>query len=173
MVRKVTIARFEEWKARAENIDAFFLLIEGSEGKAPMKFRDACFAIPVPYTLMYAHVHDTPELKARYDALLASLAHEDIEETVHIADGVKDETSPAKVAAAKIRIEARQQRASSWNRERYGEAGGKGGGITVLVDRSCGGAVRIGVADAGGNKAAVEIPSAEALAVTAEISKEI
>lgn len=126
MPRKKTIRRFEEWASEPANIDEFFrLILDGGvdeEGKRkPLRFRDACVALNVPYTLMYPLVHNTAELKERYDAVLRAKAHDYQEETIEIADSVRGSTEPAEVGAAKLAIEARQVAASRLDRERFGD----------------------------------------------------
>lgn len=84
----------------------------------------------------------TTQHAALYDAALRVLAGEYAHETVGIADDA-DEDRDA-VAKAKLRTEIRLRLAGHWDRARYGAAKDAGSaGITVRVDRSCGGAVEI------------------------------
>jgi hypothetical protein len=118
------IRRFEVWKTEPESLDAFFRLMEGSDGREPMRFRDACFAAKVPYVLMHAHMNATPELRARYDAVLVALADKAVHEAVEISDAVEGSENPSEVAAAKLRAEIRLKVAGKWDSERYGERSG-------------------------------------------------
>lgn len=119
MVRKVTIARFEEWRAKPENVEAFFRLMEGREGKKPLRFRDACFELKVPYTLMHGFIHADDGLKRRYERLLEALADQLAHERLEIADKVKPDRD--EVAKAKLQCEVRESLESKWYRERYGD----------------------------------------------------
>lgn len=106
------------WVQVPGNIDGFFQTMEGVEGTAKQAFRNACFGLKLPYTVMYAYVDGQPELKARYDAFLKSkadlLAHEALADVEAAVD--KDTAAVAKVRAdTKLRI------AEKWDRERYGE----------------------------------------------------
>ena len=106
------------WVQVPGHIDRFFEAMENAEGTAKMAFRNACFGLKLPYTVMYAYVDGQPELKARYDAFLKSkadlLAHEALEDVAAAMD--KDTAAVAKVRAdTKLRI------AEKWDRERYGE----------------------------------------------------
>lgn len=120
MPRQKTIKRFEQWKEDGANIDAFFRLIEGVGVAKPLRFRDACVALKVPYTLMHAHMKASPDLKARYDAVRAANADQFAHEAVVIADGA-DEESKAGVMKAKLRVDTRLALASKWDRGDYGE----------------------------------------------------
>jgi len=176
VAKLVTIKRFEEWSAKPENIDLFFSVIEGSGEQGKMAFRDACFdeRVNVPYTLMHAFVHSRPELKARYDAILAAKADELVHEAL---DDVADAVDIPSAAVARVKSDVKLKVASKWGRERYGDKQEKGaGGITVLVDRTCGGTVSI---ESGGHKVVVggnsqekTIVGAEASTLPAEITQE-
>lgn len=122
----------------------------------------------------------TVEHQGLYDAALkvvaADLAHESVEIADEQAEVVRENGTKfdPDVLRDKLRVETRLRLAGHWDRARYGAAkDSAGGGITVVVDRTCGGAVRVGVQDAGGNKAAVELSSPEALAAPAANSQEI
>ncbi len=119
MPRLKTIRRFEEWKKVPENIEGFFRLLEGDVGVKPLRFRDACLGAKVPYTLMYVHLHGEPELKARYESILAARADDMMHERLDIAKNVEPERD--KVAKAKLECEVLGSTASYWDRERYGE----------------------------------------------------
>ena len=83
------------------------------------------------------------------------------DETLEIADGSTVED----LGASKLRVDTRLKLIEKMDRARYGAKDtGPAGGITVVVDRSCNGAVQVGVKDAGGNVAAIRIDGAEASA---------
>ena len=132
MVRKVTIARFEEWKAQAANVEGFFRLLEGTEAERPMRFRDACFALKVPYTLMHTFVHDGADLQRRYERVLEALADRMAHERLEIADKVAPDRDH--VAKAKLQCEVRESLESKWFRERYGERIQIEKNVSVSVD---------------------------------------
>jgi len=91
------------------------------------------------------------------------------------ANGLKDETlgiadasTGEDLGPSKLKVDVRLRLIEKMDRARYGAKDtGPAGGITVIVDRSCGGAVSVGVKDAGGNVAAIRIDGAEALAAGA------
>lgn len=116
MAQKRTAARFEQWKLEATNIEAFFDLMERAE--KPLRFRDACFSIGVPYTLMHAHMKATPEVKARYYAILAARSDELVHESLDDAEAAHDRDS---AAVAKVKFDAKRWVASKWDKELYGE----------------------------------------------------
>lgn len=113
MAQLRTMKRFEEWRKDPENIEAFLELLW------EMRFRDACFAIKWPYTLLYPLIHDGGELEARYEAIEKAKAHRFREEAVEIADEVKEERDP--IAKAKLRIDVRMQQAATLDRNRYAD----------------------------------------------------
>lgn len=106
------------WVQLPGNVDRFFEAMEGVKGTAKMAFRNACFGMKLPYTVMYAYVDGQPALKARYDAFLKSkadlLAHEALEDVAEAVD--KDSA-----AVAKVRADTKLRVAEKWDRERYGE----------------------------------------------------
>ena len=128
MARQVTIKRFDEWKLVAENVAAFFRLME--EGAEPLAFRDACVALKVPYTLMHAFVVANEELHARYRAILKAKGDRHAHEIEGISKTAKDRDS---AAAAKVQIDAKKWLAEKWYKELYGE--------TLRVEKD----VRIGI----------------------------
>jgi hypothetical protein len=117
MARQETVKRFEVWKQDPENIEAFFGLME--RGEAPLRFRDACMQIKVPYTLMHAHVRSQEALHERYLAILAAKADNLAHERLEIADNVKADRDA--VAKAKLQCDVRDGLAAKWNKELYGE----------------------------------------------------
>lgn len=120
MAQLKAIRRFEEWKKNPEHIEVFFSHIEGTcPGGVRKRFRDAAMAMKVPYTLLYAFVHDGGELQHRYEMTLKALSDAYMQETVPIADDVKANRDD--VAKAKLQIEARQAYASKLDSERYGD----------------------------------------------------
>ena len=88
-----------------------------------------------------------------YDKALGDYAHKVALECLPISDGEGD------VQRDRLRIDTRMKLAGKWDRGRYGEKveGGGGGGITVIIDKSCGNSVRIGLKDGAGNTAALEV----------------
>lgn len=132
MVRKVTIAWFEGWKLEPENVEAFYALMEvGTEPGKPLRFRDACMALKVPYTLMHAHVMADEVLKARYDAVLAARADQLAHEALDDAESAVDRDT---AAAARVKIEAKRWVAAKWDKERYGETLRVEKSVAVSVD---------------------------------------
>lgn len=98
---------------------------------------------------------------ALYDAALKVRADEIAHETLSIADEqaevVKKDgsTFDPDVGRDKLRVETRLKLAAQWDRPRYGSKEDRsGGGITVIVDRSCGGTVEI---EAGGAVARIPL----------------
>jgi hypothetical protein len=134
VARQSTIKRWEAWVQDSANIDAFFALMEGREGHEPIRFRDACMELKLPYMLMYRYVHDDTGLKARYEAVLKALADDGVHEARKIAAEV-----PAKrdeVAKAKLQVETAFKVASKWNGERYGDTLRVEKSVTVGVDQA-------------------------------------
>lgn len=115
-----------------ENVEGFFRLMEGEVGKPGLRFRDACMAAKVPYTLMYGFVANDVELKARYEALLAAKADAMAHEALDIADKVRPDRDH--VAKAKLQVETRHALASKWDRDRYGERLQVDKHVSVSVD---------------------------------------
>lgn len=109
----------------------------------------------------------TTEHSALYDAALKAradeLAHEALAISDEQAEVVKEngQKFDPEVPRDKLRVDTRLRLAEKWDRARYGskDNGPAGGGITVVVDRSCGGTVEI---TAGGVSARVLPPSTEA-----------
>lgn len=175
MPKLKTIRRFGEWAKDDANLEELLKLIASGT-----QLQKACLEVKQPYTLVFPLLHSSPELQARYEAALAARAEALVHEALEIADDAKGATEPVAVAAAKLRVETRHRTATWWNRERYGEAKDRGNtGITVLVDRTCGGAVAIQsgstkvlVGPAGGVSQEREISSTEASAEPAEITQE-
>lgn len=131
MVRKATAAFFDLWKQDGANVDAFFRLLEGTESKDALRFRDACFELKVPYTLMYSFVHGDPALRGRYEAVLAAkadaLAHEAL-------DDVAKATDRHTAAVAKVQADTKLRIASKWDAERYGDRLQVDKNVSVTVD---------------------------------------
>lgn len=157
MARQITIKAFEGWIANPDNVED--VLEKIAEGATLQKVSRE---MKQPYTCLHRFFESTDERKAAYAAARKAWADSKQDEAMEIADEVladKDE-----VAKAKLRVEVRQNQARAYHKERWGDPKDQaGGGITVLVDRSCGGGVRVGVKDAGGNVAALEIAEKEAL----------
>lgn len=127
----------------------------------------------------------TTEHEALYDAALRARADELAHEALGVADEQKEavrrdgSTFDPDVARDKLRVETRLRLAAHWDRTRYGAAKDAGsGGVTVLVDRSCGGAIAIQAGDtkvlvAGGVSQEIEVRGTEASAAPAAITQEI
>lgn len=165
MARKTTIRAFEEWAADPANVEGVLELI--ADG---LTLQKAAVEVEKPYTCLHA-LFETDVWKPKYLAARKAWADWQQDEAMQIADEVKADKD--EVAKAKLRVETRQNQARAYHRERWGEPkDGGAGGITVLVDRSCGGTVRVGVKDAGGNQAGIAVVSAEASAIAAEIHEE-
>ena len=98
----------------------------------------------------------TSEHAGLYDSALRARAGELAHETLGIADGAVSET----VGVDKLRVDTRLRLASHWDRARYGAAKDAGaGGVTVVIDRTCGGTVQIEAP--GGSKLLVSGTSAD------------
>jgi len=100
----------------------------------------------------------TTEHAALYDAALRVRADQLAHEALERADGADEKT----VAPAKLQVDTRLRLAEKWDRQRYGAAkdAASGGGIQVLIDRSCGGTVQIEAP--GGSKLTIANSGAEA-----------
>lgn len=112
------------------------------------------------FTTQHSELYEAA-LKVRADEIAhEALAISDEQAEVEKKDGT---TYDPDVARDKLRIETRLKLAEKWDRARYGskDNGPAGGGITVVVDRSCGGTVEI---TAGGVSARVLPPGTEASA---------
>lgn len=118
MPRLKTIRRFDEWKGVEANVDAFFRELEGTETVAGKRFRDACVAMKVPYTLMFAFVHGSDQLKARYESVLAAKADDLVHQALDDAEEAIDRDS---AAGARVKADTKLRVASKWDRDRYGE----------------------------------------------------
>lgn len=129
-VRQKTVRAFNEWKLDPKNWDEFFRLITEDR----LSFRDATVRVKQPYTLVHPFVHDGAELEARYTAVLKAVARDYMDQTVPIADSVRGTKIPAKVAAAKLAIEARQVYAEKADRERFGDVVRIEKDVTVTAD---------------------------------------
>ena len=193
MTRLVTIAKFEEWKADPSNVEEIFrLLIEER-----LRLRDVAIErLKQPYTCIYRFLHDAGErpitendpdrggprnrgMQARYEAALKAIADDIAQEALAISDEQREVVRPdgskfdPDVLRDKLRVDTRMRIAEKWDRERYGQKSDIGaGGITVLVDRSCGGAVAIQAGESrvlvgGGVAGERKVSGTEALAVLA------
>lgn len=128
------MARFEHVKVQESTPRVVFLrLCEGETLKDIAK----AWQIPVGlfvewFTAEHLTLFDTA-FRVRAD----QLAHE--------ALAFADAATPDDVAPRKLQVDTRLKLAAQWDRSRYGakDNGAAGGGITVVVDRSCGGTVSI------------------------------
>jgi hypothetical protein len=139
-LKQKTVRAFEEWAKVEANWEELFRLIVDER----KRLRDACVKLKQPYTLVYPFLHDGDKWQKRYNAALAAVGDDIAHERLEIADSVKGAKEPVEVMAAKLACDVRDSLASKWEPERYGDRdSGNGGGITVIVDRSCGGTVEI------------------------------
>ena len=129
--------------------------------------RDIAKAWQVPvglFTQWYTDKHLT-----LFDAAMKVRADQLANDALAIADEQKQATDSKgntfdpEVPRDKLRVDTRLKLAAQWDRARYGakDSGPAGGGVTVIVDRSCGGAVEV---TAGGVSARIENASPEASA---------
>lgn len=164
-VRLKTIRAFDEWKLDEANWTEFFRLIVEER----LRMRDACVKLKQPYRLMYPFLHDGGAMQKRYEAALAAVGDDLMHERLQVARSIRESKTevPAHVMAAKLDCDVLESTAKKWTPERYGEKEAqRGGGITVIVDRSCGGAVEI---SAGGAIARIPLgDSPEALPAPGE-----
>lgn len=99
-----------------------------------------------------------------FDAAMRVRADELAHEALERADGAEPET----VAPAKLQVETRLKLAGFWDRSRYGAAkDATPPGVTVVVDRSCGG--QVSVEAPGGSKVVIGSSEKEALPAEAPI----
>lgn len=170
------MARFEALKADAGAPTEIFLRL--TEGETLRELASA-WALPRGvFTRWFSTVH--AEL---YDAALKVRADELAQEAVSIADktqpGIRTKTSAEGVETVeedmlghrKLQVDTRLKLIEKWDRARYGSKdAGPVGGITVIVDRSCGGTVEI---EAGGAVARIPLSGgAEASVLPAKNSLE-
>lgn len=67
-------------------------------------------------------------------------------------DGVDEED----VARGRLKVDTYLKVAAKVSKDEWGDGGGSSGGITVVVDRSCGGAVRIDIGKSEGNQKVID-----------------
>lgn len=156
------LARLESVKADASAPSVIFQRL--TDAANPERLKDIAKAWGLPqgqFVLWF-----TTEHADLYDAALKVRAGELVLDALEISDEQHEVTRGGKtydpeVPRDKLRVETRLKLASHWDRARYGASkeGVAGGGIQVIVDRSCGGTVKI---EAGGVSASVQIPGAEA-----------
>lgn len=87
----------------------------------------------------------------KYDAAMKVRADDLAHEALKVADEQQEATKKdgttydPDVARDKLRVETRLKLAAQWDRARYGakDQGPAGGGVTVIVDRSCGGQIAV------------------------------
>lgn len=145
------LARLEHVKAQADTPSVVFQrLCEGETLKAIAK------AWQIPAGLFTEWF--TSEHLPLFDAAMRVRADELAHEALQKADQADAET----VAPSKLQVDTRLKLASFWDRNRYGAGKDAGSaGVTVLVDRSCGGQVEVKAP--GGSKVVIGAGSAEAL----------
>lgn len=156
MARKITVKAFEEWARDPANVEDVLERIANG-GTLHKVARE----VNRPFTCLHALFQVEP-WGPKYVAARKAWADARQDEAIELVDNVKPDRDH--VAKVKLQAETYQNQAKAYNAERWADRkDGGAGGITVLVDRSCGGAVRVGVLDAGGNKAAIELSESEAL----------
>lgn len=152
------IARFEALKAGAEWPKVIFQRVADGES---LKGLAREWELPRGefvswYMTTHTELYDAA-LKVRADDLAhESIAISDEQAEVEKKDGT---TYDPDVARDKLRVDTRMRILEKWDRARYGNKEDKSGsGITVIVDRSCGGTVEI---SAGGATARIPLQSQE------------
>jgi hypothetical protein len=137
------IARLEHVKKQADTPGVVFHRLSNGE---TLKEIAKAWEVPAgPFVLWFTTTH--AEL---YDAALKVLADEMAHDALEIADEQKEAIDKKgnkydpEVPRDKLRVDTRMRLLEKWDRSRYGAKDvGVAGGITVVVDRSCGGAVSI------------------------------
>ena len=158
------LARLEAVKADPQVPQVVFQRMTNTEN--PERLRDIAKSWGLPqgmFVLWFTTQHS--EL---YDQALRVRAGELVLDALEVADEQKEAVDRSgnkydpDVGRDKLRVETRLKIASSWDRARYGTAKEQaaGGGVTVVVDRSCGGTVAIEAP--GGSKVVVGNSGAEA-----------
>src|SRR3990167_5825347 len=105
MVRKVTIAAFEEWVKDDANVEEVLRLI-GDEG---LTLQKAAVALKRPYMCLHGWFYSEPERLARFESAKKAWADSKMDEALEIADGAKHELGA--VAKAKLQVEVRHYQA--------------------------------------------------------------
>lgn len=114
MAKKKTIAAFGEWVKDPANVDDVLRrVLEGA------KVEKIALAIKQPYTLLWPHLHSTPELKARFDAARKGRADALVEKALTVVDAVP--AVKEAVAKAKLQADTYLGVAAKWDRDRYGD----------------------------------------------------
>lgn len=153
------LARLEAVKTDVNTPTVVFQRV--AEGETLKKIAKA-WQIPVGpfvewFLVEHALLYDAA-LKVRAD----DLAHEALEVADEQCEVEKEngQKYDPEVPRDKLRVETRLKLAAHWDRSRYGTAKDVGsGGVTVLVDRTCGGSVEV---KSGGASAKIELDSPEA-----------
>lgn len=128
------IARLEHVKKQADTAALVFHRL--CEGETLREIARA-WEVPVgPFTEWYMQAHG-----ALFDAAKRVRA----DELAHEALATADAATPENVAPAKLQVETRLKLAGHWDRAGYGAGkdAQSGGGVQVIVDRSCGGTVSV------------------------------
>lgn len=118
------------------------------EGGRSESLREICDAWYVPYHRIMLWLMDDPKRYAVYERALEIEAHGLAQETLRIADDEPERTErgtidTGSITRAKLRIDTRFRLAGYHARSVYGAGAEGSGGVTVVVDRSCGGAVTV------------------------------
>lgn len=153
------VARLEHVKAQPDTPGVVFARL--CEGETLREIAKAWELPRGPFCEWFMQTHGV-----LFDAALRVRADQLANEALDKADRATPET----VGPAKLQADTRLKLASHWDRNRYGGAkdAQPSGGVTVIVDRSCGGTVSVQAGESkvvvtGGNQQERVIGSAEAL----------
>lgn len=116
MVKKKTIAAFQDWAGDPDAVDS--LLQRIADG---VKLRDACLEARMPYTLVYPFLNSDSRLKARFEAARASVAESLMDDRLELREKALSARESHEVMGVKVAAEIMESTAKAWNRERYGE----------------------------------------------------
>jgi len=121
MARLKTIKWFNEWKLVPENVESVFTLMERAE--EPLRLRDACMKVKVPFTLMHALIRGETKLQSRYLGILAARSQGHIDRCEDAAKELMEKGKPnqAEAAAFKAASDFHRWQAAKWDKELYGE----------------------------------------------------
>jgi hypothetical protein len=147
-----SLARLEEIKA-----DPLAMTVIAQRVAEGERLRDVAKAWQIPYGLLFQWIQADEARWKAYERALAVRADDLVAETVAISDEqaevVKESggTFDPDVPRDKLRIDTRLKVAARYDPSRFadGGAGGKGSsGVTVIVDRTCGGRISVATRDA-------------------------
>lgn len=164
------MARLRDVQADAGAPTEVFRLLTDSDGPQTLAQIAKLWAVPRgAFTRWFMETHaDLFDAAAKVRA----------DELVNGALADADAATPDDVSARKLNVDTKLRVAEKWDRARYGSKDfGPAGGMTVIVDRSCGGSVAItssagSVVVTGGVSAEREVFGSAAPAIPAEKSLE-